>query len=471
MLLRGVFLKLKEIKGKLIGTTEFYRTVFSIVLPMIVQNTITNVVSLLDNVMVGRLGTIQMSSVAIVNQLIFVFSLCIFGGLAGAGIFSAQFAGAKDHNGMRHCFRIKLVIGAVILVAATAVFLFLKEPLIAMYLAEDTSPADAALTLETATSYLNIMLIGLLPFAVTQVYASSLREKGETFLPMLAGIAAIIVNFVFNYLLIFGKFGFPKLGVAGAAIATVLSRFVEAIIVVVISTLNKNRHIFLQGAFKSLYAPRELCFNILKKGTPLLINEFLWSAGMAFLLQCYSVRGLNVVAAFNISNTVNNLFNVVFITMGNAVAIIVGQHLGANRIKEARESVWQLLALAVSSCIVIGGVMALFAPLIPNIYNVEPEVKTMATRFLFIFAGLMPVYAFAHNCYFTLRSGGRTVITFLFDSIFTWGISVPCAFILANYTTLPIIPLYLLVQSLEFFKCAVGFVMIKKGLWIRNLIG
>lgn len=438
---------------------------------MIVQNTITNVVSLLDNVMVGRLGIIEMSSVAIVNQLIFVFNLCVFGGLAGAGIFSAQFAGANDHEGMRHCFRIKLVIGTVILVLASAVFIILKEPLITMYLAEDTTPADAALTISSATDYLNIMLIGLLPFIVTQVYSSSLREKGETLLPMLAGIAAIFINLLFNYLLIFGRWGFPKLGVAGAAIATVLSRFVEAIIIVVISTLRKNSNVFLQNAFKSLYAPKELCLNILKKGTPLLINEFLWSAGMATLLQCYSVRGLGVVAAFNISNTVNNLFNVVFITMGNAVAIIVGQHLGANRIKEARESVWQLLTLAVSSCLIIGGIMALLAPYIPNIYNATTEVKRLATQFLFVFAGLMPVYSFAHNCYFTLRSGGRTIITFLFDSVFTWGICVPCAFILANYTSLPIIPLYIIVQSLEILKCVIGFIMIKKGMWIRNLIG
>ena len=458
------------IKTKLIGTKDFYKKVFAIVLPMIIQNTITNVVNLLDNVMVGRIGTLQMSGLAIVNQLIFVFNLCIFGGLAGAGIFSTQYAGAGDHKGVRHCFRAKLFIGALMLVIALFVFSQFPTPLIKMYLAKDTPKDAVTATLGYSLSYLKIMLIGLPPFTVTQIYSSSLREIGETKLPMVSSVVAITVNFTFNYLLIFGKFGFPKLGVDGAAIATVLSRFVEVIIIVTVATKRRNEFKFLKGAFRSLYVPLELCRNILQKGFPLLINEFLWSSGMAVLLQCYSVRGLNIVAALNISNTVNNLFNVVFLTMGNAVAIIIGQHLGANRINQAKTSVWHLLTLSVSCCIVIGSIMALLAPFIPRLYNTETEVRILATNFLYIVALFMPVYAFAHNCYFTLRSGGRTLITFLFDSAFTWGVSVPCAFILARFTGLPILTLYIIVQTLEFVKCIVGFTMLKKGIWIRNII-
>ena len=458
------------IKSKLIGTKEFYKRVIAIVLPMIIQNTITNVVSLLDNVMVGQLGTLPMSAVAIVNQLIFVFNLCIFGGLAGAGIFSTQYAGVNDHNGIRYCFRAKTIIGIVVLIVSLIVFFVFPNPLIKMYLNEGTSPEDAALTLKYALSYLKIMLIGLLPFTATMVYASSLREIGETKLPMTASVIAIFINLVFNYLLIYGKFGFPKLGVIGAAAATVLARFIEAAIVIVVATKRRNEYKFLKSAFKSLYVPLDLCFKIFKKGSPLLINEFLWAAGMAVLLQCYSVRGLEVVAALNIANTVNNLFSVVFITMGNAVAIIVGQHLGANEIEKAKNSVWQLITLAVACCVIIGSVMAAFAKVIPNLYNTQSEVRQMATNFLYIIAFFMPIYAFAHNCYFTLRSGGRTIITFLFDSACTWGVCVPCALILTRFTNLPILPLYFAVQSLEFLKCIIGFIMIRKGLWIRNII-
>ena len=459
-----------KLKSNLIGTKDFYRKVFAIVVPMIIQNTITNVVSLLDNVMVGRVGTLQMSAVTIVNQLMFIFYLCIFGGMAGAGIFATQYAGANNNDGIRHCMRMKAIVGVIMTALALGVFLVFKQPLIEMYIAKDTLPADAAATIKYATDYMLVMLIGLLPFAIMQVYASSLREVGETKLPMFASITAILVNLVFNYLLIFGKFGFPKLGVVGAAIATVLSRFVEVAIIIIVSTLKRKKFPFIVGVFKSLYTPKNLAKQIITKGMPLLVNEFLWSSSMAVLLQCYSVRGIDVLAAVNISNTVNNLFNVVFLTMGNAVAIIVGQHLGANRIKEAKQSVWQLLALSVGCCLIMGGIMACLAPFIPHIYKTEPEVKQMATYFLFVVAALMPVFAFAHNCYFTLRSGGRTLITFIFDSAFAWGIVVPFAFVLSKYTSLPVVPLYLSVQSLDIIKCIIGFFMVKKGMWIRNII-
>ncbi len=460
----------KALKNNLIGDKNFYRRVIAIVLPLIIQNTITNVVSLLDNVMVGSIGTLQMAAVAIVNQLIFVFNLCIFGGLAGAGIFSTQYAGANDTEGVRYCFRMKVYIGAAMLAIAAVVFTTLSTPLVSSYLAEDTSPADAAATLGYGVDYLKIMVIGLLPFTVSQIYGSSLRELGETKLPMVASIIAIFINLIFNYFLIFGKFGFPRLGVSGAAIATVMSRFVEAIIIIAVVCAKRKNFPFIKGAFRSFYIPGKLCKDIFTKGMPLLVNEFLWSAGMAVLLQCYSVRGLDVVAAVNISNTINNLFNVIFISMGSAVGIIVGQHLGADNVREAKTSVWRLISLSIVICLVMGSIMALLAPYIPNIYNTETHVKEMATKFLYVVAALMPVFSFAHCCYFTLRSGGRTILTFIFDSVFTWGIVVPFAYCLATFTAMPIVPLYLAVQSLEFIKCIVGFILVKKGLWIRNIV-
>ena len=463
-------IKRVKLKENLIGDSAFYRRVITIVLPIIVQNTITNVVSLLDNVMVGRVGTLEMSAVAIVNQLLFVYYLCIFGGLSGAGIFATQFAGARDNVGVRHCFRIKLIIAVIMFALATGVFLGFSEKLIGLYLSSDTAPAVAATTVAHAKTYLKIMLVGLLPFGVTQTYSSSLRELGETRLPMLSSVAAILVNLLFNYLLIFGAFGFPKLGVAGAAVATVLSRFVELIIIIVATHLKKKDFSFISGAYKSVYIPKALCADVLKRGVPLLINEFLWAAGMAVLLQCYSVRGLQVVAAANIASTVSNLFNVVFISMGSAVAIMAGQYLGANEVARAQQTVWRLLALTVGACLIIGGIMAAFSPIIPHIYNTEISVKTMATQFLIVVAATMPIFAFAHDCYFTLRSGGKTGLTFIFDSAFTWGVCVPTAFILANYTSIPIVPLYLCVQLTELFKCIVGFILLKKGIWINNII-
>lgn len=459
------------LRHKLIGNRAFYVQMIAVVVPIIIQNTVTNVVSLLDNVMVGRVGTLQMSAVAIVNQLLFIFNLCIFGGLAGAGIFATQYAGAGDDEGVRHCFRIKWMIAVTMLVLASLVFLLLPEKLISLYLAEEgTSLQDMQATLGYGMDYLRVMLAGLLPFAVAQVYASTLREVGETRLPMFASVVAIFINLIFNYLLIFGKLGFPKLGVTGAAIATVLSRYVEVLIIVAYTHGRREAFPFIRGAYRTLRVPGRLLRDVMVKGMPLLVNEFLWSSGMAVLLQCYSVRGLDVVAACNIASTVSNLFKVVFLSMGNAVAIMVGQALGAGDIERAKTTAWRLVTASVASNLVMGLALALLAPEIPHIYNTEPHVREIASQLLYVVALMMPVYSFAHCCYFTLRSGGHTIITFLFDSVFTWGVCVPIAFLLAYATQMPIVPMYLLVQSLELVKSVIGFVLMKKGVWVRNII-
>lgn len=460
----------KQFRRVFIGDRTFYEKVIAIVLPIVVQNTVSNVVSLLDNVMVGRVGTLEMSAVSIVNQLLFIFYLCIFGGLAGAGIFATQFAGAGDDEGVRHCFRVKWLIAVLMLAAAFAIFLLFPQQLIGLYLAEGTSAEDIIRTLAFGTDYLLVMLIGLLPFAVAQIYASSLREVGETRLPMIASIAAILVNLVFNYFLIFGKFGFPKMGVTGAAIATVISRYVEVAIIMVYTHIRKSQFPFIRGVYRSIYVPAKLLGDVFTRGMPLLVNEFFWSSGMAVLLQCYSVRGLDVVAACNITSTVSNLFKVVFLSMGNAVAIMVGQALGANELKKAKDITWKLMALSVASNLVMGVLLFALSGAIPQIYNTHDHVREMATQMIWVVAAMMPIYACAHCCYFTLRSGGRTVMTFIFDSGFTWGICVPVAMLLAYKTNMPIAPMYFVVQGLELIKIAIGTYLVKKGVWINNII-
>lgn len=458
------------LKDYIIGDKNFYRRVLIILLPIIVQNTITNVVSLLDNVMVGRIGTLQMSAVAIVNQFLFVFNLCIFGGISGAGIFATQFAGAKDDEGMRYCFRIKLIICMAILVFANIIFVFFSNQLINLYVVDGTSALDKLSTLSFGKDYINIMIIGLIPFAISQVYSSSLREAGETKIPMYASVVAIFVNLIFNYFLIFGTFGFPRLEVRGAAIATVLSRFVEMFVVAFFAHKRKDNFKFIKDVYKSLHVPKDLCIDVSKKGFPVLINELLWSVGMSFYLQCYSVRGLNVVAAANIASTINNLFNVVLLSIGSAVAIMVGQNLGANDIDSAKKTAWRLIFLSVVSCSVIGIILAILSPYIPNIYNTEIEVKQLATSFLIVIAVMMPISSFTHDSYFIIRAGGKTMITFLFDSGFIWLIGAPIAFVLANYTNINVSLLYFCVLALDIVKAVIGYFLIKKGVWISNII-
>jgi len=461
---------MKQFLKKFVGDKKFYKMVLLIAVPIMVQNGITNFVSLLDNIMVGQVGTNQMSGVAIANQLIFVYNLCIFGGMSGAGIFGAQFFGQGNNDGLRYVFRFKLVIGFVITAICAVVFSMYGEPLISLYLDESNSAAANAETLMYAMEYLQIMLVGFLPFVAVQICASTLRETGEAVLPMTAGIVAVGVNLLLNYMLILGNWGAPALGVAGAAIATVTARFVECFIVVFWTHRHKQKNPYIVGVYKSLAIPGDLMIKIIKKGTPLLINEAMWSLGMATLLQCYSVRGLGVVAGMNISNTIVNLFNVTFMALGTSVSIVVGRLLGAGKMEEAKDTDRKLIAFSVASCVLIAAIVIVLAPLFPELYKTEQEVKEYARNFIIIAALFMPQHAFLHAAYFTLRSGGKTVITFLFDSGFMWVVSIPFAFVISRFTVWPIEVVYALCQGIAILKSIVGAILLKKGIWLNNIV-
>ena len=450
---------------------HFYRRILAVALPMMIQNGITNFVQMLDNVMVGQVGTIPMSGVAIVNQLLFVFNLCVFGAASGAGIFTAQFKGREDNEGIRHTFRFKILVGLLISALGAGIFLTFREQLIGLYLTGEGSPEDAAATMEYGIRYLKVMLVGLVPFALSNAYSGTMREVGETKVPMVAGIIAVLVNLAGNYILIFGHFGAPELGVVGAAAATVISRFVELGIMAFWLHRHGERHPYIIGALRSLYIPRKLTGDIIRKGTPLLVNEFFWSTGMAFQSQCYSTRGLDVVAAFNIATTVSQVSNVVFISLGGAVGILMGQMLGAGLPEEEiRRDNKRMMGLSVAVCFVVGAVTVALSGVFANLYNTTESVRRIAVGLICLSAVMMPVNSYNNAMYFTLRSGGQTFVTFIFDSGFSWCVCVPVAFILSRFTELPILPLYAICVGVDLFKIPVGAYLLKKGVWIRRIV-
>lgn len=461
---------LTKAKKKFIGDKAFYRYLIFLAFPMIVQNGITSFVSFLDNIMVGQIGTEPMSGVAIVNQLFFVFNICIFGGVSGAGIFSAQFFGKGDFEGQKYTFRFKLYACLLITAIACVLFHFLDEPLISLYLNDGGSVGNTRLALSYGKEYLAIMIFGLLPFAVSQTYVSTIRETGQTFVPMVSGIVAVITNLVLDYVLIFGAFGAPELGVAGAAIATVIARYTECLIVVVWAHRHLDKNPYLIGVYKGLRIPGSILADIFRKGLPLMFNEMLWAVGMAVIVQCYAVRGLEVVAAQNISSTISNLFNIVYLQLGNCISIVVGQKLGAGQLEEAKDADNKIIFFDVACCACISVIMILLGGLFPEIYKTEPGIKALAQNFIIISAMAMPLCAFSHCSYFTLRSGGKTIVTFLFDSVYTWVVMIPYAFVLSRFTTLSITMVFFLVSFTEIIKVIIGFFMIKSNVWLQNIV-
>ena len=467
---KKTFMSLQKLRRKFVGDRAFYAMVLGVAVPIMIQNGITNFVSMLDNIMVGQMGTEPMSGVAIVNQILFIFNLCIFGATGGAGIFGAQFAGSGNTDGLRSTTQFKLIVCMTLLAVGLTVYETFGERLVSLYLHEDgTKAIDIDEILVHAMDYIHVMLWGMLPFVLAQVYSSTLRETGQTVVPMISGICAVLVNLILNYVLIFGHLGFQPMGVRGAALATVISRYVELAIIAVYAHTHRHVYPFMERLYTRWRIPARLARQITIQGMPLMLNELLWSIGMAILNQCYSTRGPGAVAAVNISSTIFNLFGVVFMALGMSVGIIVGQKLGAGDMEAARDTDNKLIAFSVASCFVTGGVLIAIAPLFPSIYNTTDTVRAIATSMIRIHACLMPLNAFAHACYFTLRSGGKSGITFVFDSGFSWVVQIPVALALSRLTNLPIVPLYALCASLDFLKCLLGFVLIKQGKWLNNL--
>lgn len=456
---------------KFIGDKKFYRTVLAVAVPMMIQNGITNFVSLLDNIMVGRLGTEAMSGVSIVNQFIFVFNLLIFGAISAAGIFTAQYHGQGDTDGVRNTFRFKILINIIAGILGIAVFALFDDALISSFLHSGSETGDLALTLDYGKQYLIVILFGLLPYSVSQAYASTMRETGETLIPMFASVSAVASNFLFNILLIFGYLGFPALGVVGAAAATTLSRFVELGILTVWAHTHREKCPYLIHAYRSMAIPKALAVQIALKGLPLMFNEFFWSLSVTVRNRCYSVHGLDVVAAQNISTTIFNVFNVVYMALGMSVAIIIGNLLGAGKIEEAKDQDRKLMAFSVTMGALLGVVMTLTAPIFPLVYETSDAVRDLATYMMIVSAMTMPFASYANASYFTLRSGGKVSVTILFDSVYMWVIVVPIAFLLSLFKdTVSIQLMFALCSATDIIKAFFGYLLLRKGTWARKLV-
>lgn len=454
-----------------IGDKALYKRIFIFAIPIMIQQGITHFVNMLDNVMVGTVGQAQSTGVAVSNQLMFVFNLCVFGAISGAGIFTAQYFGKGDFEGVKQTFRFKIIFCILLAALGISLFCFKGENLISLYLNKEDNAELAAMSLGFAKSYLYIMLIGIVPYTISQCYGSTLREAGQSTVPMAAGVAAVVVNLSLNYVLIFGKWGAPKLGVNGAAVATVISRFVELAVLVTYTFIRRQKCIFILEGFKSPYISFSLIGEIFKKGMPLMLNESLWASGIATVNKFYSQRGIDVVAANNISQTFFNVFSVAFMSVGVAIGILIGHDLGSGKNKEKiKKEAFKSILFSVFVSAAIAIIYAVCAIFIPRIYNVSDNARGIATHLMQVTALTMPLDAFAHASYFTLRSGGKVIITLIFDSFFVWGVTVTAAAVLINYTSLGIITVYFICQSLNIIKCVLGFVFVKRGSWIKNII-
>lgn len=455
---------------KFIGDKKFYKLLLLILVPIVLQQLLTQFVNLLDNIMIGIVGNDEMTGVSIANQILFVYNLCVFGCLSGASIFATQYYGAKNKKSYQETFKFKWLMGILIFTIFTVIIIFFNEPLIKAFI--NTNEGDFTnpeIVLANGKKYLLIMLIGNFFFMLKEIYAISLREMKETLFPMICGVIAIVVNLVLNYLLIYGKLGFPTLGVSGAAIATVISRVVEFVIIVIYVLIKKHKFEYFVGALKKPLPKISSIKRFLPKTLLLLSNEFFWSLGLTVVVSCYSKRGLDAVAALNIANTVCNLFITLGTSLGNATGIIIGNMLGKGETKEAKDASYKILAFAVVVSLIFALLMVISSFIIPKIYETSDGIKEVAKILIIVGACFIPVQAFNTCTYFILRAGGKVFLTILFDSLYIWVVRIPLAFILAYFTGLSIIWLYLLINVTDLLKTFMGYYLVDKGIWLKQL--
>lgn len=443
-----------------IGDRQFYKTLFQVAAPLVLQQLITTSVQLVDNVMVGRLGESSIGAVSVINQLYFIVILVTFGAYAGAGIFTSQFFGSGDHDKLKQTFRFKLITGALIALIALIIFTVFGENLIRLF----TKNPE---TIKQGLAYLNIARWSAFPWVISVAISNTFREMSITKPLLYISIVAIITNTLLNFLLIFGLFGFPALGVTGAAIATFISRFVELGLMIVL--LIKKGSIFNTKMTQMLHIQPKLLKSMIVMSIPLTLNELLWSTGQTAFLHAYSTRGDSALAALNISGAISQLVFVTFGGIATAVAVLVGNTLGKNALDEAKDNARKLIAFSVFFAVIAGLILFILSFFILNIYDVAETTKDIARFNIRINALFIPVYSFNVALFFTLRSGGDTKSTFMIDSGYMWVVAVPIAMVLAYLTDLKVTMMFLLIQSLDLPKMFFGLSRFRKEHWVKNL--
>jgi putative MATE family efflux protein len=443
-----------------IGNKAFYKTLITVALPLVLQQLITTSVQLVDNVMVGKLGEQAIASVSVVNQLYFIVILVTFGAMGGAGIFSAQYFGSKDYEKLKQTFRFKLIIGFLVALLSFILFSLFGQTLISLF-------TNNQITIKGGIDYLNIVKWSAFFWIISVAISNTFRETGITKPLLWISIVAIITNTLLNFVLIFGLFGFPALGIIGAAIATLIARFIEFLLTVIL--LYKKGTIFNTKIFKVFKIEKKLLTSVIIMAIPLTLNEALWSSGQTMFLHAYSTRGDHALAAMNITGAISQLVFVTFGGIATAVAVMVGNTLGKNELEQAKDNAKKLIAFSVFIAIFAGLVLFILSFFILNIYDVEIATKDIAAFNIRVNALFIPIYSFNVALFFILRAGGDTKSTFLMDALYMWVLPVPVAIILAYLTNLPVTLMFLIIQSLEIPKMVFGLSRYKKGYWIKNL--
>ena len=441
---------------------KFIKTLMLLAIPIILQSLVTASLNLLDNLMIGSLGENEIAAVGISNQFYMLYYYTIMGITLGAGIFMSQFWGKKDVTSIHKFLGISLVVGMISTIFFAILAFFFPEMIMKIFI-------DENIVIEQGVAYLKMVALSYIFTTISLAYAAALRSIGQTKIPMYGSLVGLVFNGILNYIFIFGKFGAPVMGVAGAALGTTVSRFMELAFILFIIYKNKN---VVAGKILQLL---DFNFNLVKRyfitATPVVFNDVMWIAGITAYFIAYSKLGINATATMQIANTINNVFNIFGIGIASASAILIGNKIGAGKEEDAKEDAVKISVFGVLVGIIIGILFFVLAPFIAMLFKITPETYNNVIFVLRIMAIVLPLRFFGITQIIgVLRGGGDVMYAIVTELVAVWLIGVPLSFVGAVYFKLPITIVYILVCLEEPFKAIATYPRLRSGKWIKNLV-
>ncbi len=445
----------------LFNDKAFLKQTLAITIPIALQNLISASLNMIDTIMIGRLGESEIAAVGLSNQIFFLFHLFLFGVNSGAAIFTAQFWGKKDVKNIRRVLGIALTAGTVAAVFFSLIGLLIPGRVLSLFTGDPV-------VIRLGSEYLRPVSISYLFTALTLTYSFVLRSTGQVTMPLIINFIALSINTCFNYLLIYGHYGFPRMEVAGAAIATVLARVIEF---GVLFAIVYGKKMVPAGKLAELldFKP-SFVGKYFKTTIPVVLNEFLWALGVTMFTVVYARMGTGIIAAINIFGTIERISMVVFFGLAQAAAVMIGNRIGAGAETEALTYAKRFCSLGPVLGLLIGTVLIPATDSLLSVYNVPANVILIAKRIILIYALTLPFKIFnLINVVGVLRSGGDTRFSLFLDTAGLWLIAVPLAFLSGLVWKLPPQQVYLLTAAEEVFKLGFGINRLLTGKWINNL--
>lgn len=427
-------------------------------IPVVLQQLLVNLLQICDTMMISGVSANAISGVSVANKFFFIYNLALFGLTNGIGVFISQYSGARNVEGCNQVFRYGLKLCIMVAVLATIFLMLVPEITISFFV-------KSASIIEYGVAYVNVVRFSYIPFAISMMCSVAFKVKGNTVLPMKIGTIAFVVNIIFNYLLIYGHFFFPKWGVSGAAVATLLSRIIEMLLL--IYAINKSDDLNLSIKYKPLDKGHKI--EVIRKAFPLVCNEVVWSLALSAVFLNYCLVDEYYIPALTVVDNVSSMMYVVFAGCATATGVIIGNTLGANNFKQAKLEAKRMIIIGCFICMSCSILIFAIAKFVPNMFSLDGNIAHMSVILLMIKCGFTWTQGYAETIYYILRAGGDTKGVFIIDGLFTCLGPLLLSTLCARIFHTNLIIMFALVEGINLVKVLISTYYYRKGKWLNNL--